>query len=64
MRTRSGEAVRPWFRTDRYYHTHEGWWFLTREKTEEGPYGTQLEAENELSLYIRKVNQYGNYPTN
>ena len=63
MRVRTGEAARPWFRTERYYHTNDGWWFLTREKTEEGPFGSQNEAENVLTLYIRKVNQVGNYPT-
>ena len=63
MRTRNGEAARPWFRTERYYHTNDGWWFLTREKTEEGPYSSQIEAENELILYIRRTNQTGNYPS-
>jgi len=63
MRIRSGEAVRPWFRSERYYHTGEGWWFMTREKDELGPFGSQNEAENELVLYIQQVNQIGNIPT-
>ena len=63
MRTRAGEAARPWFRTDRFYHTAEGWWFLTREKSEEGPFVSQNDAENELILYIRHSNQVGNFPT-
>lgn len=63
MQTRAGEAARPWFRTERYYHTNEGWWFLTRENTEEGPFATQHEAENELMLYVRQANQMENYPT-
>ncbi|TQV84530.1 DUF6316 family protein [Aliikangiella coralliicola] len=60
MRTRAGEAARPWFRTDRFYHTNEGWWFLTREKTEKGPYVSQLEAEHELIIYIRNANEICN----
>ena len=52
MQTRNGENPHPWFRTERYYHTKEGWWFLTREKTEEGPFVSQHEAEDKLNLYI------------
>lgn len=63
MRTRSGEPMKPWFRSERYYHTNDGWWFLTRENTEEGPFVSQLEAENELTYYIRKVNNLSNYPS-
>lgn len=63
MRTRVGEAARPWFRSDRYYHTGDGWWFMTRENSEKGPFESQHEAENELVLYIRKVNLEGDIPT-
>lgn len=63
MRTRTGEAARPWFRSDRYYHTGEGWWFMTRENQELGPFISQYEAENELVLYVRQVNQVGDIPS-
>ena len=63
MRTRTGEAARPWFRSERYYHTGEGWWFMTREKDELGPFRPQNDAENELVLYIRKINMVGDIPT-
>jgi uncharacterized protein DUF6316 len=63
MRTRTGEAARPWFRSERYYHTGDGWWFMTRENTELGPFGSQNEAENELVLYIRQINMVGEIPT-
>ena len=63
MRTRTGEAARPWFRSERYYHTGDGWWFMTRENSEKGPFGSQNEAENELVLYIRKVNLEFDIPT-
>ena len=62
MRTRSGEAARPWFRSDRYYHTGEGWWFMTREKEELGPFDSQNEAANELVLFIRHTNQMASFP--
>ena len=63
MRTRTGEAARPWFRSERYYHTGEGWWFMTREKDELGPFRSQNEAENELVLYVRKVNMIDTFPS-
>lgn len=56
MRIRVGEDKKSWFRTERYYHTNDGWWFLTREHSEKGPFESQLEAEKELLLYIRKKN--------
>ncbi|WP_144392922.1 DUF6316 family protein [Pleionea sediminis] len=55
MLNRSGEIKKTWFRGDRYFHTAEGWFFLTRECTQEGPFRSQNEAENELMLYIRKI---------
>jgi len=63
MRARSGEAVRPWFRSERFYHTSEGWWSMTREKDELGPFDSQHEAENELVLYIRHVGQDEHFST-
>ena len=63
MHTRSGESARPWFRSERYYHTGEGWWTMTRENDELGPFDSHLEAENELVLYIRAINQIGDIPT-
>ncbi|WP_020410425.1 DUF6316 family protein [Hahella ganghwensis] len=56
MAVRSGEAERPWFRSDRFIHTADGWYFVTRENTQEGPFTTMREAENELNLYIRYAN--------
>jgi hypothetical protein len=61
MEKRVGEEKKTWFRSERYYHTNDGWWFLTREKSEKGPFDSQLEAENELILYIRKMHSISNY---
>ncbi|MGX5173762.1 DUF6316 family protein [Aliikangiella sp. IMCC44653] len=61
MKIRHGEPSKAWFRSDRYYHTNDGWWFMTREHKEEGPFSSQHEAENELMLYIRKINQLSNF---
>ncbi len=58
MQTRAGEVTKGWFRSDRFYHTPEGWWFQTRENTAEGPFFSQRDADRELCLYIRRLNCY------
>ncbi|MET1253662.1 DUF6316 family protein [Aliikangiella maris] len=62
MQYRAGESEKSWFRSDRYYHTNEGWWFTTREQSQEGPFISKNEAENELILYIRTIRQSNNMP--
>lgn len=57
MSVRTGETKKTWFRSERYFHTESGWFFITRENTQEGPYNSQKEAENELTLYIRHLNE-------
>ncbi len=56
MLNRSGESKKTWFRSDRFFHTAEGWFFTTREATQLGPFRSQKEADNELTLYIRQMN--------
>jgi len=56
MIVRSGEAERVWFRSDRFIHTAEGWYFITRENSHKGPFMSIQEAKNELLLYIRHTN--------
>ncbi|MDX1451664.1 MAG: DUF6316 family protein [Oleiphilaceae bacterium] len=56
MVVRSGEAERTWFRSERIMHVNDQWFFVTREMTQEGPFGSRHEAEMELNLYIRHVN--------
>jgi len=55
MAVRAGEAQKSWFRSDRYYHTDQGWWFLTRENGEQGPFVSQKDAEQEFCLYLRNL---------
>ena len=57
MAVRSGEAERAWFRSDRFIHTADGWYFITRENSQEGPFRSIQEAQNELMLYIRHSNE-------
>ena len=53
MNVRGGEESKSWFRSDRMLHVNENWYFVTRENTQEGPFSSRNEAENELMLYIR-----------
>ncbi len=61
MQVRGSESQKSWFRTERFYHTGDGWWFSSREHTEEGPFSTLKDAEMELIFYIRKVNLAQSY---
>jgi hypothetical protein len=59
MDVRTGEADKTWYRTDRIFWSGEGWYFLTREQTQEGPFKTREEAGRELNYYIRHMNEWG-----
>lgn len=41
------------FRTSRFFKESSGWYFLTREGTQEGPFERKLDAENRLQDYIK-----------
>lgn len=56
MAVRAGEEEKNWFRCDRMLHVNDQWYFVTREMTQEGPFGSKREAELELNLYIRHIN--------
>ena len=53
MDVRSGEALKTWFRSERFLCVNEKWYFVTREFTQEGPFDNREEAQLELNLYIR-----------
>lgn len=61
MQVRSGEQDKTWFRTDRFLRAENGWYFLTREQTQEGPFDTRREAEAELNYYIRHMTELSNF---
>ena len=56
MSVRPGEAEKSWFRSERFMHVNDQWYFTTREMTEEGPFSSRQDAEMELLLYIRYAN--------
>ncbi len=59
MQVRVGESEKTWFRSDRFLRTANGWYFLTREQTQEGPYQSKAEAERELDYYIGYMSTWG-----
>ncbi len=53
---RKGESDKNHFRSDRIVVMNGKYYFMTREDTQEGPFDSRLEAEQELNLYIRHMN--------
>lgn len=41
------------FRTSRFIKQSCGWYFVTREGTQEGPFDRKIDAENRLEDYIK-----------
>ncbi len=54
-RRKGEEGQGPRFRTDRFIHNGEKWYYDTREGRTEGPFRTRAEAEEHLRNYIRLV---------
>lgn len=61
MQVRIGESDKTWYRSERFLWTESGWFFLTREQTQEGPFRCRSDAERELTYYIRQMQQWGIY---
>jgi len=58
MNVRIGENTKTWFRSDRFLHINDKWYFITREQTQEGPFDSREEAERELYYYIGRQNHF------
>lgn len=53
IQVRNGESsFQTYFRSERFVQVNGQWHFLTREKTVEGPFSTQVHAEQALIRYI------------
>ena len=59
MEYRNGEDTAMHFRSERFYAINCEWFFTTREGREIGPFQTHQEAEVELMLYIRHLDNAG-----
>ena len=53
---RKGEsAPQPRYRENRFFHSMEKWYYLTREGMVEGPFEDRSEAEQQLDGYLKQV---------
>ncbi len=52
---RAGEADPFFFRSDRFCQINGQWYFLTREKTQEGPFVDRQEAGLGAERYIERM---------
>lgn len=65
MALRNGENTeKNWFRSDRYLHINNKWYFVTREYSQEGPFDSKEDAERELLLYLRHADEAWFNPAN
>lgn len=46
-----------WFSSDRFFCEEGKWFFTTRENTIEGPYDSRDDAEQELMMYLRQIEE-------
>lgn len=52
---RTGETNPFHFRSDRFCQVNGEWFFMTREKTQEGPYPNRMEAGVGAERYIERM---------
>ena len=57
MSHRIGEPKKQYFRSDRLFCVGSYWFFSTREGSELGPFSSRTDAQGELLLYIRHMNE-------
>ena len=55
MSCRSGEVKPATFRSDRFCQIDGNWYFVTREKTMEGPYEDRILADAGASHYVAEL---------
>ncbi|RLA48439.1 MAG: hypothetical protein DRR04_11170 [Gammaproteobacteria bacterium] len=47
--------LHPRFRESRFFHSMDQWYFVTRERTVEGPFEHRLAAEEMLQTYLNEL---------
>ncbi|MDX1804830.1 MAG: DUF6316 family protein [Alcanivorax sp.] len=58
MGKRTGDPQnKTFFRSDRFFCEGTNWYFCTREGTTEGPFESKEDAQQELFLYLRRINE-------
>lgn len=57
MTVRSGESERSWMRASRFFTIQGNWYCITREGTSLGPCDSRADAEVELMMFLRHVQE-------
>lgn len=63
-RKSDGDSKKLVFQVDRFFQQNGGWYYMTREGEEQGPFDSKADAEGELIDYIRehrKKEQFGGH---
>lgn len=60
---RAGDT-KNFFKTDRTFVVNGQWYFSTREGVDQGPFGSKVDAECEIALYIRRAIEKENMSPN
>lgn len=55
-RTTDGEQSKFFFKMNRFVSQNGEWFYMTREGSERGPFGSRGDAEGDLATYIRHMN--------
>ena len=55
MQCRTGEVKPAVFRSERFCQINGQWYFVTREKTQEGPFSTRADANAGAHNYIERM---------
>ena len=55
IKARAGEAKPANFRSDRFCQINGLWYFVTREKTQEGPFPNRIDANLGAQRYIETM---------
>ncbi len=58
MNVRQGEEQKSWFRSERFLQINSEWYFITRERKEEGPFSSKQAAEAELINFTHTNEPY------
>lgn len=57
MGKRSGDDDRTYFNSNRFFNEDGKWFFTTREGQMRGPFESRSDAEQELMLYLRQLDE-------
>ncbi|MDF1629365.1 MAG: DUF6316 family protein [Alcanivoracaceae bacterium] len=64
MGKRQGDDNKTFFNSDRFFNEGGKWFFTTREGQLRGPFDSRKDAEQELMLYLRALEERAKFGLN